>query len=560
MKRFLVILATTVCLQAAAQQRYTNPILHQDWSDPDVCRVGDDYYMTASSFNFIPGLPILHSRDLVNWEIIGAALESYPSPMLTVEHGKGVWAPSIRYHDGWFYIYVGDPDRGIFMVRTQDPAGPWEAPVWLWHGKGFIDPCPLWDDDGKAYLSHALAGSRAGLKSVVLVAPMSPDGTRLLGLSRIVFDGHATQPTIEGTKFYKRDGWYYLFCPAGGVSTGWQTVLRSSSPLGPWEEKIVMAWAPGTINGPHQGAWVDTPAGSHWFLHFQDKGAYGRIVHLQPMSWAEDGWPMIGEDPDGDGIGQPVRSWESPFDTAQGDGVPSPAQGQICAGLPSAVWQFPSSGYRLQGGSSLWAMPLEGDGMRLFSAQQHEGYRTLWHCQNLIQQKFPAESFNVGAVITFCPREGLGEDCGFVVMGNSYAGFRMTDTPQGARLERISCEKAASDSTETVQFLRLLDWETVSVNYPAASGNVPQAKYPRARRASVHVRLEVRPKAVEGNVPDAMCQLLWSTDGKRFVKAGKPFRATPDMWTGARFGFWCRRSGESNDSGWADVRALSIDF
>ena len=209
---------------AAAQQQstswnpdrsthYVNPVINADYSDPDVCRVGDDYYMTSSSFACFPGLQILHSTDLVNWEIIGAALTDYPGPGWSDErqgewrtvpqHGNGVWAPAIRYHNGEFYIYCGDPDRGIFMVKTDDPRGRWEDPVWVVKAKGFIDPCPLWDEDGKAYLSHGCAGSRAGLKSVLFVAPMSPDGTRLLGPSRIVYDGHETQPTIEGTKFYK---------------------------------------------------------------------------------------------------------------------------------------------------------------------------------------------------------------------------------------------------------------------------------------------------------------------------------------------------------------------
>lgn len=159
MKRLLlslVMLGTMV--PGSAQSRYVNPVLHLDYSDPDVCRVGDDYYLTASSFNQIPGLPILHSRDLVRWERIGAALPGIVRWHRTVRqtppaHGKGVWAPSIRYHDGWFYIFYGDPDQGIFQIRTQHPAGRWEAPVPVVKGKGFIDPCPLWDDAGRAWLS-----------------------------------------------------------------------------------------------------------------------------------------------------------------------------------------------------------------------------------------------------------------------------------------------------------------------------------------------------------------------------------------------------------------------
>ena len=380
MKRLLALAALLAYLPLGAQH-YRNPILHMDYSDPDVCRVGEDYYMTASSFNCFPGLPVLHSRDLVNWEPVGAALTSYdPLFRETVQHGNGVWAPAIRYHDGWFYIFCGDPDRGIFMVRSQDPAGPWEKPVWLVREKGFIDPCPFWDEDGKAYLSHGCAGSRAGLKSVLFVAPMSPDGTRLTGPSRIVFDGHLTQPTIEGTKFYKRGGRYYIFAPAGGVATGWQTVLRSESPWGPYEERIVMAWARGTVNGLHQGAWVESPDGADWFVHFQDKGAYGRIVHLQPMTWRPDGWPVIGEDPDGDGVGQPVEEGVGPAFRDGPAGSGAPAVGPYGIGLE---WQYPAIP------SPYWHSALSGGGVRLYSVEQ-EGRTGLWNCRNLLLQKFPA--------------------------------------------------------------------------------------------------------------------------------------------------------------------------
>ena len=211
MRRFRQFIASLLVIlvfsaRMAAQWQYTNPVLHMDYSDPDVCMADGVYYMTASSFNFFPGLPILKSTDLVHWSLVGAALTDYPQPLA---HGEGVWAPAIRYHNGWFYIYVGDPDRGIFMVRTQNPEGPWEPPVWVVKQKGFIDPCPFWDSDtGLAWLSHAAAGSRAGLKSVLFIAPMSEDGTHLTGPSRIIFDGHRTQPTIEGTKFYKHEGRY----------------------------------------------------------------------------------------------------------------------------------------------------------------------------------------------------------------------------------------------------------------------------------------------------------------------------------------------------------------
>lgn len=522
----------------ALSQTYRNPVIHQDFSDPDVCRTGDDYWMTASSFNCFPGLPILHSRDLVHWEQAGSALTDYPGDGSTefrdsVMHGCGVWAPAIRFHEGWYYIFCGDPDRGIFMVRTRDPRGRWEAPVWLVRQKGFIDPCPFWDDDGRAWLSHAAAGSRAGLKSVVFVAEMSPDGTSLLEPSRIVFDGHDSHPTIEGTKMYKRDGYYYIFAPAGGVSAGWQTVLRSKHPYGPYEDRIVMASAPGTINGPHQGAWVDTPEGEDWFIHFQDKGAYGRIVHLQPMSWDEDGWPVIGIDPDGDGTGQPVGEYPLPVPEA-----PSALfAGESCHpyGLPYG-WQYPAVP------SPYWHYVLPDGGIRLFSAEYHG--KGLWDCPNLLLQKFPAEGFTITAMLLFVPNPSLkekGETAGLVVFGEDYAGLRLVDSVFGAKLQSFRCEGASKGGQEKVKDIDTLEYYE--------DGSV-----------ELTVRLEVSARKTGGPVPDAVCRFSYSVEGGPFRRVGTEFTASPGLWVGARWGFYCTRNVPKNDSGHVDVLDLKLEL
>ena len=212
---------------------YRNPILYADYSDPDVVRVGDDFYMVSSSFNCVPGIPVLHSKDMVNWQIINHVFKKQiPDTVFnTPQHGKGAWAPSIRYHKGELYVYYGDPDFGIYMSKTSDPLGSWSVPHLLRPAKGWIDPCPLWDDDGQAYLVHAFAGSRSGRKSILVIHRMSEDGKTLLDDGVLVFDGHENHPTIEGPKIYKRKGYYYIFAPGGGVPQGWQTVLRSRNYL-----------------------------------------------------------------------------------------------------------------------------------------------------------------------------------------------------------------------------------------------------------------------------------------------------------------------------------------
>ena len=539
--------ASGKALKTAAEKtvRYSNPIIHADWSDPDVCRVGDDYFMTASSFNQFPGLPILHSKDLVNWVQIGAALADYAPAFrgsgvpghgggrARVQHGNGAWAPAIRYHDGWFYIFCGDPDRGIFMVRTQDPYGPWEEPVWLVRQKGFIDPCPFWDEDGKAYLSHACAGSRAGLKSVIFVAPMSPDGSKLIGPSRMVFDGHATQPTIEGTKMYKRDGKYYIFAPAGGVKTGWQTVLRADDPFGPYEERVVMAAGEGTINGPHQGAWVDTPQGSHWFIHFQDKGAYGRIIHLQPMTWREDGWPVIGDDQDGDGCGLPVESWEAPFGVTNIVYNEWDFQHRNATYKPYGLdleWQYPCVP------SPYWHFALPEGGVRLFSVRQKANFRNLWDCPNLLTRKFPEERFKVFAKLVFKPNpKDLGEDAGMVVSGSDYAAFKMTDCGSFARLDYVVCKDADKGSAEQAESIAEIPYEN--------------------GEATVWVSIQVYPRIAEKEV---VARFSYSLDGGDLIKMKSGFVCAPGRWIGSKFGFWCNRADKNNDGGCLDVCEFRI--
>ncbi|MGV3459802.1 MAG: family 43 glycosylhydrolase [Flavobacterium sp.] len=363
---------------------YTNPVLHTDYFDPDAIKVGERFYMTASSFNCMPGLPILESGDLVNWKLIAYALpkqsptEMYDKP----QHGKGVWAPCIRYHNNEFYIYYPDPDFGIYVIKAKNPEGPWSDPVMVKAGKGLIDPAPLWDD-GKAYLVHAFAGSRAGIKNMLVVCTMSADGLSANHDDVLLIDGHEDEPTIEGPKIYKRAGYYYIFAPAGGVATGWQTVMRSKNIYGPYEKRKVLAQGATKINGPHQGAWVQTQTGEDWFLHFQDKGAYGRVVHLQPMKWIED-WPVIGVDADRDGTGDPVEVYKKPN---VGQSFP------ISAPPDSDEFKNPKLGLQWQWHANpkiTWGFPTSIGYYVLNCIPKAEATENLSDIPNLLLQKFPA--------------------------------------------------------------------------------------------------------------------------------------------------------------------------
>jgi len=385
---------------------YCNPILCADYSDPDVIRVGDDFYLVASSFNCTPGLPILHSKDLVNWTIIGHALKNLPHPRYEqVQSGCGVWAPSIRFHAGKYWIFYPTPDEGIFLVTADHPAGPWSEPHCVQTGKGLIDPCPLWDDDGKAYLVHAYAGSRAGIKHRLRVCPMAPDGSKLLGEGEIVFHQPEKHPTLEGPKFLKKNGWYYILAPAGGVETGWQVALRSKNIHGPYENKIVLTQGDTDINGPHQGALVDTPDDGWWFLHFQDAGVYGRIIHLQPVEW-RDGWPLMGKND------EPVRRHAKPiFVRGQKPFAPQTSD-EFDGGRLGLQWQW-NANHR-DDWHSLTARP---GWLRLFP---QPATNSLNEQPSLLLQKFPARSFIVETELEIIPMQP-GEEAGLVVIGESPA-------------------------------------------------------------------------------------------------------------------------------------------
>lgn len=517
--------------------KYINPIIDADYSDPDVVRVGDDYYMTASSFSDIPGLPVLHSRDLVNWTIIGHAIAEMPdyAKFQTPNHGNAVWAPSIRYHNGEFYIYYGDPDLGIFMTKTKDPAGPWEPLTWVHKAKGIIDCCPFWDEDGKAYLPHGYAGSRAGVKSIIGMIEMTPDGKSTIGQDRIIYDGHLDNETIEGAKMYKRGDWYYIFSPAGGVPTGWQEVLRSKSPWGPYEARNVLEQGDTDINGPHQGAWIDTPDGKEdWFIHFQDKGPYGRVINLEPMKWLENDWPVIGVDPDGDGRGVPVRTYkkpnvgktyprQTPQESDEFDSVELGKQWQW-KDNPSALWYYCDAA---------------ASKLRLFSNALPESAKTIYDLPNLLLQKFPARNFTATAKVQFFPRKKDGkimdgERAGIVVMGYNFGTLSLMSRNDGIYLVQTECYKANKGGEES---------------------EVEAIKVDDGKEMYLRMRLDYTGPKVPKQKPDytAEATFYYSFDGKKFTKIGRPVRVDVGHWIGAKFGMYCSRSWTSNDSGWLDI-------
>ena len=511
---------------------YRNPILFCDYSDPDAIRVGDTYYMTASSFNYVPGLPILVSKDLVNWKLVNYAIKNIPCERYAAPcHAQGVWAPAIRYNEGYFYIYYGMPDEGIYMVRTADPLGDWEEPVLVLPGKGLIDPCPFWDEDGRAYVVHGYAKSRIGFKSWLGIFPMTWDGTKAIGDDKLLFDGTKDHPTMEGAKVHKMNGWYYIFAPAGGVATGWQVVLRSKSIYGPFEDRVVLKQGSSETNGPHQGAWIDTPAGEHWFMHFQSRGLYGRITHLQPMEWQEDGWPRIGmTDPmpvgpedvvvgeDADGAAQrvaladcgiPVDSWDKPI-APQCEPMSDQASDDF-EGPLALQWQFMGNWredfYEVGGGQ-----------LKLYARELPHGGAKLWECPQALTQKIACPAFFAETAADVSALRD-GEQAGFALVGGQYAYAALRKENGAVKLVYVTSD--GSEHTETVH-------EEIPVD-----------------QQKVHFRLTLLPT----DYAAAAVTFEYSLNGSAWKPVGEPFSPARHTWVGVRLTLFAMPMNGGKDQG-----------
>ena len=523
---------------------YTNPVINADYSDPDVCvgASGEDYYMTASSFQCTPGLPILHSKDLVNWKIINYALGNlYEGNDALLahfsskpQHGAGVWAPSIRYHDGWYYIYWGDPDFGVMMVRTQDPAGKWENPVCIIKGEGYIDTCPLWDEDGHCYLVNGWANSRSKYASVLTVREMSADGMRPIGQPVIVFDGNGTENrTCEGPKFYKRDGWYWIMCPAGGVPEGFQLAMRSKSPYGPYEHKIVLSQGKTDINGPHQGGWVHTKYGEDWFLHFQDKEAYGRVVHLNPVDWST-GWPIMGKK------GEPVSTNKKP--RANSNQIVNPQESDEFNDTKLGLqWQWHGNYDEKFGTATAFGT------YRIYTYKLFEKWKNLWEVPNMLLQKTPADEFTVTTKLRFTSKAD-GQMGGLIMMGLDYSALVVKRVGKEFQLVQLVCKDADKGKQQTETVLATLK--------PTAEDKID---YKPGIHEDIYLRLQVtnaEAGAAHGGKP--MVQFSYSLNGKKFQNCGIPFKMRQGKWIGAKFGFLSVETNAKVDRGWVDADWIRI--
>ncbi len=503
---------------------YLNPVLCSDYSDPDVIAVGDDYYLTASSFNCIPGLPILHSKDLVNWSLIGHALDRLPMDCYDQPcYGRGVWAPSLRYHDGKFWIVFGTPDEGIFVTTATDPAGPWTDLHCMQPGKGLIDPCPFWDDDpstgsgqgGQAYLVHALAASRAGVNSLLILRKMAPDGSRCLDEGVTIIDGHYHHPVVEGPKVYKRNGFYYIFAPAGGVKGGWQTVFRARDIAGPYEDRIVLYQGNTDINGPHQGGWIETACGEHWFMHFQDRGAAGRVVHLQPMTW-EDDWPVMGIESAAPRVYEPVVQHAKPRCDVTVSVTRPPDSDDFMSEQLGLQWQW------MANAQEGW-LDLQPGRLRLTCQGTPSGQCNWWEAGNLLMQKPQDMHLRVTTEVKLQP-QASGDHAGLILTSGICGALVLEKTEQGIRL-----------ILQTLQQNQVSPQEIVSL--------------PWSQEQAV----------LSFELDHGKGQFYYRSENKDLVAVGEPICPHSAAWIGAKVGLFALNPGIVPSGGVADFTSFHVE-
>ena len=550
MKMRLSLIVAMVAASAAAAS-YKNPVLTLDLPNLDVCTGPDGtFYLTSASFGAQPGLPILASDDLVNWRYAGSALKRLPWETEEPEHGNGVWSPSLRCRNGIFTIYWGDPDRGVYRVTAPDVAGPWSEPVLVKEGKGIVDVSVLFDDDGKTYLVHSWAATTPQPAGILCVCRMNDEGTACVEEDTLVYDG---VDAAERPKFYKRDGEYWLLFAAGGKLVA----LRASTPYGPYAEKSILAQGTSKIAGPYQGAWVHTSAGEDWFMHISDRNAYGRIAFLEPMVWRTDGWPVVGEDPDGDGCGTPVDEHEMP---RRADGAEAKSQltspqtdDAFDTNTLGPQWQWlgrsaAQTGYpTTRGFYRLYTTPMTAylkKSQTILSAGV--GYEcSLWETPNLLVQKFPAISFSAVTKVRIGGRQDT-EECGIIVQGRSYMRLGLKLNGDQFDVVLAECRDADKGKSESASVLTSVKAET------SGTGS-RQIKF-----KDVWLRVSVEP-GEKASASDAVCTFSYSFNGTSWTQAPRTFSASPGAGIGAMLGIYAVSSPECRDRGWIDVDWFRIE-
>ena len=482
---------------------YRNPVIPSDYSDIDCIRVGADYYAVSSTFQFSPGFVILHSKDLVNWSILGHVVPDIGviGPDMTWmkmnRYGRGIWAGAIRFHEGKFWVYFCSPDEGYFMSTATDPAGPWEPLHKMEHfGGGWDDCCPLWDDDGQGYFVGT--NFRDGYK--IHLWKLTSDGRDVVPKTDQVIH---QSPGSEANKLYKFNGLYYHFYSEDRGDEGRVMMMeRSGNIFGPYTENKQLSYPERQFNEPNQGGLVEAENGDWYFFTHHGTGAWeGRCDSLVPVTWI-DGWPIIGK-PDEKGIGHFVWSRSKPV---EGTPLVTPQTSDEFdeASLPPQ-WEW-----NYQPRNDKWSLTERPGWLRLhaFKPLQND---TLTKAGDTLTQRCLRTSSNEVVIKLDLSGMADGQKCGLCHFAGAHSYLGVSQTSATRNLEYDNNGKITAG--------------------PKIAGS------------------DVWLKSTWGL--DGKSQYSYSLDGQTFADFGDPYRLTWGDYRGDRIGIFSYNNAA--DAGYVDV-------
>jgi beta-xylosidase len=522
---------------------YINPILNADYPDVDVEQVGDTYYMISSKQYMSPGMVILESKDMVNWTTLGHVWETldwgdHYNWDRMAGYPYGVYAGDIAYHDGKWYCYGSDRLLGVYMSSANNIRGPWtKSHLVLGKDKAFNDPCVFWDDE--EHQAYFLLNTGTKQKTTDNKLPgnenrlykMSWDGRSLLDEGRVIYTGDGA----EAAKIYKINGTWYIFIIQWIDGDRKQLVLRSktNSIYGPYEKRIILQRGNGYKRSCSQGALMQAPDGSWWFTHQLIQNGptpfQGRPQCLQPVTW-HDGWPLIGEDINNDGIGEPIWQHKKPI---SGYPITAPQTDDEFENKtlgPQWEWNHNprASHFSLTDRPGFLrlkaSIPLPVDKVVWpYDSQQNRrksiNSTSFWRACNTLSQRIMGVT--TGTAIAKFDLSGMapGQRAGFVRYGGV---FHLMGAKMDAKGQRI---------------LFFMD-----NNGKELSGPVLASK-------TLYIRTENH-----GNT----ASFEYSVDGKLFKRFGPEFTIKFAMWTGDRLGFFCWN--EDTETGHMDIDWFTYDY
>lgn len=481
---------------------YVNPVLPGDYSDIDCIRVGDDYYAVSSTFQYSPGFVILHSKDLVNWRILGHVVDNISTISADMNwdrmnrYGRGVWAGAIRYHENKFWVYFGDPDEGYFMSTAEKPEGPWEPLHRLMAEKGWDDGCPFWDDNGEAYF----IGTNFSDGYKIHLFRLSPDGRNLVkGSDKVIYQSKGS----EANKLYKINGVYYHFFSEVRDSGRAIMMERSTNIWGPYEGPRQLSYVQREFHEPNQGGIVQSANGEWYFLTHHGSGDWsGRVMSLLPVCWI-DGWPIIGK-PGPDTIGQMVWSGSKPVKTGKIVTPQSSDDFEEPVLAPQWEWNY-------QPRAEKWSLTERTGWLRLHSFRPLESNNLLKAGNTLTQRSYRTMT---NEVIVKLDLSGMvdGQRAGLAHFGSPlYSTIGVTCKANRKVLE-FTHTGAATEG-------------------PLITGD--------------HLWL----KSAWGL--DGCSKYYYSLDGKSFISFGQPYQLAWGAYRGDRLAIYCYNN--RNDEGYVDV-------